>query len=187
MSAQQPSDFSLPFTNYGQNGENGRVNLTVKMSAGGQAPETFAGYQYQRTSEENFENDMLRGNWETSPISVGFFSKENITSIQNQIRKTVFERSQPKSYVIDTQSVDELKIVMRAMYYQYARNLPFNISEQIKELNDRVVVWTVPHILSAVDHYYYYLNDISHLPVPMEQPMNVNRSGTKSKPVGDFM
>jgi hypothetical protein len=180
-------DFELPLTNYGMNGENGRVNLTVRKSAGGPAPSDFPGYQYQRTSEAEFQTDMLRGNWEENAISKAFFSGQNLTRIQNTIRKQVFERSQPKGYIIDNQSVDELKMIMRAIYYTYSRNLPFDTEGQIAELNGRVVEWSVPHILSAVDHYVYYLQDISHLPVPLQQPMNLSRAGTRTKPFVSFM
>jgi hypothetical protein len=180
-------DFELPLSNYGLNGENGRVNLTVRKSAGGPAPSEFAGYQYQRTSETEFQTDMLRGNWEENAVSKGFFSKVNLDRIQNAIRKIVYERSQPKGYVIDNQSADELKMIMRAIYYTYARNLPFNTNEQIEELNGRVIEWSVPHILSAVDHYMYYIQDISHMPVPLAQPMHLSRAGTKSKPLAPFM
>jgi len=40
----------------------------------------------------------------------------------------------------------------------------------------------VPRILSEVDHYHYYLNDISHLPVPLAQPMSLSGAGTRSLP-----
>ncbi len=180
-------DFELPLTNYGLNGENGRVNLTIRKSAGGPAPNNFPGYKYQTTSEVDFTTDMLRGNWEENAVSKAYFSGDNLKLIQNAIRRTVFERSQPKGYVIDDQSVDELKMIMRAIYYTYGRNLPFDTDGQVKELNGRVVEWSVPHILSAVDHYMYYLEDISHMPVPLQQPMNLSRAGTKSKPLGPFM
>jgi hypothetical protein len=76
---------------------------------------------------------------------------------------------------------------MRAIFYQYARNQPFNIAGQVEELNDRVIQWSVPHILSAVDHYMYYLKDIDTLPVPMAHPTNLSRAGSRSKPLNPFM
>ena len=184
----------------------GRVNLSGPPSAGGPGTalgtsfpagasslgdgtkaDSFPGFGYERTSEDKFTGDMLRGNWEHSPLSDAFFSKENIVVIQNNIRKQVYEKSQPKGYVIDDQSVDELKIIMRALYYQYARNMPNDIAGQVAELNDRVSAWSVPHILSAVDHYVYYLKDIDTLPVPMARPVNLTRSGSKSLPFNTFM
>lgn len=166
---------------------NGRVNLEVNQSAGGIAPTNFPGYQYEKTAEKDFGTDMLRGNWEKSELSDLFFKPENVCIIQNSIRRFVFNNSQPKGYLIDDQSVDELKIIMRAIYYQYAKHLPFNLSGQIEELNQYVVNWSGPHVLSAVDHYYYYLNDISHMPIPLAQSINLSSAGTKSLPFNNFV
>jgi len=137
--------------------------------------------------EPHFETDMLRGNWETTPVSTAFFSVENVKRLQQLIRKGVYDRSQPKGYVIDDQSTDELKIIMRAIYYQYARNLAADIKMQVDDLNRKVVDWSVPHVLSAVDHYFYYLKDISQMPVPLAQPQHLSRAGTKSLPMNPFM
>ena len=170
---------------------NGRVNLFAPPSAGGEGtalkPGSSSGFSHQVTSEVQFQNDMLRGNWEQNQLSTTFFSQENLKQIQTSIRRAVYERSQPKGYVIDDQSVDELKMIMRGLFYQYAKNQPNDIQGQINELNGRVVDWSVPHILSAVDHYFYYLKDIDTLPVPMEQPIHLSRAGTKSKPLNPFM
>ena len=183
-------DFELPLTpgsGGALGGQNGRVNFTSRTSAGGSAPSDFAGYGYQKTSEKNFETDMLRGNWETTPVSTQFFSAANLKIIQHAIRRKVFEMSQPKGYIIDDQSVDELKMIMRALFLQYSRNVVFNVQEQINELNGRVVEWSAPHVLSAVDQYFYYIEDISHLPVPLTQSVNMSRAGTKSLPLAPFM
>ena len=185
--ANSQPDFQLPLSYpVAYAGQNGRVNLAERSSAGGPAPKNFPGYQYQKTAEQGFETDMLRGNWETNPVSQNFFSPENVRALQNAIRHFVYEKSKSK-YVIDDQSVDELKIIMRAIYYQYARNLPFNPEGQVADLNQLVVNWSGPHILSAVDHYYYYLDDISHMPVPLAREQNLSSAGTKSLPFNTFV
>jgi hypothetical protein len=107
--------------------------------------------------------------------------------IQNAIRKSVYEKSGPKQYKISDQSADELTIIMRTMYLQYAQNLPYDIVGQVTDLNKKVVDWSVPHILSAVDHYQYYLNDISHMPVPMARSVSLSSAGTKSLPQNPFI
>jgi hypothetical protein len=178
---------------------NGRINFQAPASAGGlgsalelKPPGSalgfngFPGFQFQQTTEANFQADMLRGNWEQNALSDAFFSKTNIDTIQHEIRRTVYERSQPKGYLIDAQSVDELKIIMRAMFYQFARNSGDVIS-QVKELNDRVIKWCVPHILSAVEHHMFYLKDIETYPVPLSHPVNISRAGTRSKPLNPYM
>jgi hypothetical protein len=169
------------------NGYVGRVNLSAGSLGAETNPDSVPGFGYERTVETKFTNDMLRGNWEHSSLSDAFFSKNNMDAIQASIRKEVFNKSQPKGYIIDDQSVDELKIIMRAIYYQYSRNLPNDIAGQVKELNDRILAWSVPHILSAVDHYVYYIKDIDTLPVPMALPVNLTRAGSKSLPFNSFM
>jgi hypothetical protein len=191
----------LPFTSYspflaqdGKNLANGRINLSAGTSSLFDAgvPTTTTqipgqAFDYQRSSEKQFQDDMLRGNWEKNPLSDTFFSSKNVIIIQNLIKKQVYEKSMPKGYIIDDQSVDELKIIMRAMYYQYAKNLPHNIPGQVDELNNRVAEWSVPHILSAVDHHLYYIKDIETLPTPMAHPVNLSSAGSKSLPQGPFM
>lgn len=180
-----PPDFILPQTMNAPAGQNGRVAFAASDFSERDAG--LPGFQTQIAVESDFQTDMLRGNWETTPISTAFFSAENVERIQMLIRKGVYDRSAPKHYVIDKQSVDELKIIMRAIYYQYARNLPKDIAGQVEDLNQKVIDWSVPHILSAVDHYHYYLNDISHLPVPLAQPQHLSRAGTRSLPMQPFM
>lgn len=163
---------------------NGRVNLSQPSFAtalgDGRKGDAFPGFGFQQSVESNFQADMLRGTWERSPVSDAFFSQQNVTAIQGAIRRYVYDKSQPKGYVIDDQSADELKIIMRAMYYQYAKNSPRDIPGQVSELNQLVVNWSGPHILSAVDHYVYYLKDIDTLPVPMSHPVKLSSAGSRS-------
>ena len=177
-------DFVLPQTTMALAGQNGRVAFAADFN---QNELTLPGFQTQTSAENDFKADMLRGNWESTPVSDGFFSPENVGLLQNQVRKAVFDRSQPKGYVVDKQSVDELKIIMRAIYYQYARNLPRDVTGQIADLNLKVVNWSAPHILSAVEHYMFYLNDISHMPVPLARSISLSSAGSKSLPQSPFM
>ena len=178
----QSTPFDLPYTANAPAGQNGRVFFTEE-----ETPLTVPGFLPDVSVEQDFQNDMLRGNWEKSPVSQQFFSAENVERIQNRIRKEVYDRSMPKAYMIDKQSVDELKIIMRAMYLQYARNLPNDVEAQVADLNQKVCDWSVPHILSAIDHYYYYINDISHLPVPLAHSQHLSSAGTKSLPMNPYM
>jgi hypothetical protein len=163
---------------------NGRVNLSHPSQAialgDGRKASAFPGFGFQQSVETNFQADMLRGTWERSPVSDAYFSQENVAAIQGAIRRYVYEKSHPKGYMIDDQSTDELKIIMRAIYYQYAKNNTKDIPGQVSELNQYVVNWSGPHILSAVDHYVYYLKDIDTLPVPMAHPVKLSSAGSRT-------
>jgi hypothetical protein len=180
------SNLVLPNTNPApKNGMNGRVNLSAAPSAGGHAE--VPGFSYRTSAERSFATDALRGNWEVTELAKAFFSEKNMKAVQNAIRKAVYDKSGPKKYVIDDQSADELTIIMRTMYLQYAQNLPYDIPGQVADLNEKVLNWSVPHILSAVDHYNYYLNDISHMPVPLSRSVSLSSAGTKSLPFNPFV
>jgi hypothetical protein len=180
-----PAEFSLPYTTAAVAGQNGRVAFSDTDFSDRNAG--LPGFETQTGVEPNFKADMLRGNWEVTPLSEAFFSAANIQRIQLMTRKAVYDRSGDKKYIIDDQSADELKIIMRAIYYQYARNLPDGVGAQVNDLNEKVVNWSAPHILSAVDHYYFYLNDISKLPVPLARSQSLSSAGTKSLPMQPFM
>ena len=166
--------------------QNGRVTFGPSFGSEG-ISSSIPGYGHETTVETNFIYDMLRGNWEQNTLSRAFFSPDNIKVIQHNIRKGVYDQSGDKKYIIEDQSVDELKIILRGIFYQYARNLETDIKGQVADLNQKVVDWSVPHVLSAVDHYHYYINDISHMPVPMQQPQNISRAGTRSLPLNPYM
>ena len=181
-------DFQLPYTSYGSGGQNGRVNLKPSgVGATGYTVPDSAGFSYPQQTEVNFAGDMLRGNWDHTALSDTFFTRRNVDVIQKAIKNEVYRMSWPKRYQIDDQDVDEIKMIMRAMYLQYAKNNPFNIEGQIHELNDLIIKWSAPRIMSEIEAYNYYLNDISHLPVPLPQPMSMSSAGTKSLPFQPMM
>jgi hypothetical protein len=179
-------EFELPYTTYGQGGQNGRVNLSTPTGTSNSIVK-LQGFQHPTQTEVNFSGDMLRGNWEHTALSDAYFSRTNAQRIQKEITNEVYRRSGPKQFKIDDQDVDELKMIMRGMYLQYAKNNPFNIEGQINELNKLVIEWSVPRIMSEIEQYQYYLNDISHLPIPLEKPLNMSSAGTKSLPFRNMM
>lgn len=189
MASRNPPDFELPYTQYALNGQNGRMNFSTATGGPEGAGGTFQvpGFEYGKKAEPNFVADMLRGNMTPSEVAFAFFTTCNVALLQDAIRKEVYLRSGSKKYVIDDQDVDELKMIMRGIYYQYAKNNDFDVAGQVKELNKIIVDWCTPRILSEVDHYHYYLNDISHLPVPLAQPMSLSGAGTRSLPFQPFM
>ena len=184
-----PPTFVLPNTTTGFiAGQNGRLNLSDRPSAGGFLEDPAkGGFGYRTAVDENPGQDLMRGNWLENTLSRTFFSPENTKIIQNAIRKTVYDRSGDKQWVIDEQSADELQIVMRSLYLQYAKNLEIDIPGQIHELNRLVIEWCVPRIMSEVQMYEYYLKDISTLPTPLPQPMSVSSAGSKSVPFRNFL
>lgn len=187
-------DFTLPYTQPAAGGQNGRVSFyspaahpsvpssAPAVSASGRPVPDGAGFQYPTSTEEVFSGQMLLGNQERSPLSDAFFSRRNFDRLQESIQAEVYRASGPKKYRIDRQDTDELRMIARALFLQYAKNSPYNVEGQVAELNDMVVKWCAPRILSEIEAHMFYLNDISHLPVPLPQPIHLSSAGTKSNP-----
>jgi hypothetical protein len=154
---------------------NGRIILDTKSKGQGTVP----GFGFRTEVGESEAQDAIRGNMLATPLNQAYFSPANVQIVQNKIRRDVYERSNGE-FLIDPQSVDELMIVMRAMYYQYGKNQPDHIPEQIRELNQLVADWCVPKILAETSMHKTYLNDIQNLPVPMAHPIMLTRTGSKS-------
>ena len=163
--------------------QNGRINLLSRPSAGGSAPNSQFSYP---TTPDLSVKDLVRGNWEHTPLSVQFFSIANINHIQSAIKNIIYKESDFK-WMIDDQSVDELKIIMRAQFLQYSQNRPDNIDKQVDSLNGLVINWCVPRIMSEIEQYMFYLNDITHMPQQMSLPVSMSSAGSKSFPLGNFM
>ena len=93
---------------------NGRLNLlenvNVKFSMQDQIPVDDNSTDFR---------EALNGTWEETNLSRVFFCKENINIIQNSIRSNVFKLT---NIVIDPQSIDTIKIIMRSIYFQNAKH-----------------------------------------------------------------
>lgn len=110
-------------------------------------------------------------------LSQIFYSDDNIELINKQIVLKVFKETQGK-IKIPFQSKDDLMVVMRWVYINYARNLPFKIKEQIRSLNSEVMVQVVPKLISQANQHLDYLRDINKPFEPIPHPVNVSRDRT---------
>ena len=117
----------------------------------------------------SFRNATL-GQWIDTPLSIAYFSQENIQIIQNGIRAGVYHKSNGQ-YLIGQQDCDTLKIIMRSIFLQYSANLPTNIAGQIKELNKMVLEFSIPSVFGEAKGYIKYLYDASTLAVPLATPI----------------
>ncbi len=158
----------------------GRVNLDAENAM---EVSRLPGFQYQTSAQSTAVMDGIRGNWEANLLNQTYFSPANFQILQNQIRYAVFQET---GQIIDEQSSDDLFMIMRAIYLTYGRNLPYNIKEQIEELNQKVADWCVPKIAAEVSMYAQYLRDLDTMPVPMEHPVSLSSAGTRSKPFKPF-
>ena len=144
---------------------NGRVNILQ--------PDTkaqFAMYDRIPAHQPSSYRDALQGNWKDSPLSIAYFSKQNIIILQNAIRRGVYEKSKGQ-YLVGNQSEDVLKVIMRSTFLQYSANMPDKIQEQITSLNKIVCEYCIKQVYGEAQGYQQYLYDASTLVVPLERPV----------------
>ena len=116
-------------------------------------------------------HDALTGDWQDNMVSNVFFCGKNIEIIQNGIKAGVYKMSNG-SYIIGPQDCDTLKIIMRSIYLQNAKNQPNNITQQVEELNKLVLDYAVPQVYGEAEGYIKYKRDASTLAVPMQAPVS---------------
>lgn len=138
-------------------------------------------FQENTLKPTSFRKHATAGQLECNLLNQVFFSQENIDLLQEQIRHNVWVASNRK-YVIGRQSDIDLQLIMRSIYFQYGKNIPHNIKEQVIELNDLVIQDAVPKIMSQVEQHVYYLFDASTQPVPLALPRSMSSSGRKQLP-----
>lgn len=152
---------------------NGRVMMTNHPVV------PFELFQGERQEDTNsYQNYSVEGTLETTPLSKVFFSHDNKEYLQKRIIDDVFKLSNNK-HVIGRQSDLHLLIIMRSIYFQYGRNKPCDIKEQVYILNDMVLKECVSRILVEIEQRTKYNDFVSHLPQQIPLPKNMSMKGDK--------
>ena len=144
---------------------NGRVDI--------KSPDTAALFQMYDKIPANqcaTYRNPTEGQWENSLLSSTFFSAGNMQIIQNGIRAGVYDKSNGQ-FVIDNQDCDALKIIMRGIFLEHALNQPDHIREQVEQLSNFVLNYSIPRVYSEAIGYNKYLEDVSTMYTPMDRPV----------------
>jgi len=137
-----------------------RFNMTEKIAIKNKATE-------YRDAITGFEEDNL--------LAKLYFSEGNIQIIQNGLRAGVYEMSDTK-IIVPPQNLDNLKIIMRSIYLQYAKHsVGQNITQEIEKLNNYVLDYAVKSVYNEAQGYLNYCRDQSTLVMPLEHPHQVDR------------
>jgi len=119
-----------------------------------------------------------------TPYNTLYFSKNNMNTIQKALRSRIQSRL---GYVIDRQDPDDLSVIMRAVYVNWAKEPPCNnfdiVAQHVARLNAVVMSIILPQVASGVVSYVSYLRDASQLPVPLPLPLATSNAGSKNLPI----
>lgn len=134
---------------------------------------------------------MFKNLYTETLLTQMFFSEQNIKNIQNILRLLTFKET---NYVISDQSVTELLIIMRSIFLEYSAHPPLldkqmskadkdkvlmMYRDEVSRLNDIVINYVVPKVVSQIQQYISYLEDASSQPYQMDLPKNVSSTGTR--------
>lgn len=123
------------------------------------------------------KNQVRISECEQGDLSNTFFSDDNVELINKQLILSVFKKTNGQ-YKIANQSKQSLEIVMRYVFLEHARHLPYDITGQIYELNNRVVGEILPGIITQITQRVEYLKTINEPRQLLSLPTNVN-GGTR--------
>ena len=104
-----------------------------------------------------------------------FFSLHNYNFIQRKIIEQVYIQSDNK-LKINYQKEEKMMQLMNQFYVSYCKNLPYNIDEQVMELNQKLVFYVVPLLLKEYEFYTNYLRDSDRTNRPLlDRPLFVSK------------
>lgn len=159
---------------------NGRIDITNVSNSSG------IGYiQNNHNMKSGNYKEAITGNWTNTVLSCAFFSKENIEIIHNGIRAGVYKMSGNK-HIIANQDVNNLKIIMRSIFFDNAKFIPNQVTQEIEYLNNLVLKQCIPQILNEITSYLKYKEDVSTLAVPLSKPISDNVKGKNSLELKPF-
>ncbi len=134
-----------------------------------------------------FSRTVLRGIYSDNLVNQLFFSDQNIHNLDVRLRYTIWKMSR-QEYVLGPQNKTELLILMRAIYLNYAKNLNYSVTDQIRKLNDITISFVAPRLLSRTTQYLKYLEDANEsFKVIIAHPVNVSNAGLKVLDMGSAL
>jgi len=160
---------------------NGRIDILSSMPVF-----NIPNNQQKTVNNTNYTKEAIAGYITTNSVSDLFFSEMNINALQDGIRYKINQETNGK-YIIGRQSDQELKVVMRSIYFQYGLNQPDDCVGQVRVLNSYVLNWCVSEVLSNLLQYQQYKIDSSTLPMPLERSPLMSKAGTKTLEITSFM
>jgi hypothetical protein len=124
----------------------------------------------------------LKGSYQNTTLSVGYFSQKNMSLIQKKIKREVYRASRGEFKLTVDQDESDLIIVMRAIFLDNALHLPYGIDRQIEKLNQQTIEYIVPDMITNIEQQNSYLKDLEEPNKVMDLPINVNSGGRKTLP-----
>lgn len=129
----------------------------------GRNPFLFLNYhpkEYNKKVQAVLDKDINGDSVDTNTLGLVFMSNENVELIQKKLILTILKESNGL-ILINRQKDADLLFIMKYVYNNYGRHLPFKIKEQIRELNNKVVELIKPDLMSNIQQHIDYIKEIN--------------------------
>jgi len=110
-----------------------------------------------------------------------YFLDDNIDIIQKKIIMDVYTKSN-KKFLIQKQNKEDIVVIMKYIFNEYAQHLPFKIKEQIIELDNKVSQIISIDIIKNLNSHEKYIRDSTQQPTLLDRPLNVTGAGNRTLP-----
>lgn len=110
-------------------------------------------------------------------VGLLFFSKSNVDNIQKTIKNIVLKTLNVE--LTENQNTESLLMVMRYVYLQDGRFLKYNINEQVRMLNKKLLNIIMPDIITGVKQQLGYIKYINSPLTPIDRPFSDSVKGSK--------
>lgn len=155
----------------------------IKFPTGEMPPSKNLKYACKPLSNTAFFNQIAFKSTE-NPLLQLFFSDININYIKTTVKEEILKmRNQTINTDLDTNNLQNMMQEIFSLAYQertpmYNDPQNSNIKQILSKLNGEVINKYIKYVISGIDMYKYYQNDISTLPLPLERPVHTSIKGS---------
>lgn len=133
-------------------------------------------------TDNSIQKSLMKGLYEPTPIGELFFSQTNMDLIQKMIKYEVFDRTNGKYVMKTKQNETDLLVIMRDIFINCCKNLPYKVIHQVKELNKKTVEKIIPDMISMIRQDDEYIKQLDRPINPIPLPICVSSKGRLSLP-----
>ena len=144
-------------------------------------------FEKQEKPYQNYAKDAISNIYTPNSLADLFFSNENLAALQLGIKNLVYKKSDNK-YVIGDQNPTELRVIMKSIYLEHGQHSldKRTILNEARRLNGLVLDFCVPRIITEVNMYIYYKNDVNHIADPIDRGQLASTKGTRYLELKEF-
>ena len=127
----------------------------------------------------NMNNEMSE-----TPLTTLYFSDKNVKAVHAAVQYRIHQQ---QNVNIKKQSDNDLRVIIRGIYFLHGQNRIDDEIGQVRELNNHAITFAVNQITIQIKQYKAFQVHQNELPTPMELPKNMSIKGRNSLHTDNFI